>query len=39
MPDSSLMLELYELLSINVNELLMGERVLENNKQKINLRD
>ncbi len=35
MPDSSLMLELCDILNISVNELLSGERIiLENNNQK-----
>jgi transcriptional regulator with XRE-family HTH domain/DNA-directed RNA polymerase subunit RPC12/RpoP len=35
MPDSSIMLELCEILGINVNELLSGERIImENNNQK-----
>ena len=35
MPDSSIMLELCDILSINVNELLSGEKInMENNNQK-----
>ena len=35
MPDSSIMLELCDILGINVNELLSGERIImENNNQK-----
>ena len=35
MPDSSIMLDLCEILGINVNELLSGERIImENNNQK-----
>ena len=35
MPDSSIMLELCDIIGINVNELLSGERiVMENNEQK-----
>ena len=35
MPDSSIMLELCDILKINVNELLSGERIImENNNQK-----
>ena len=35
MPDSSIMLELCDILGINVNELLSGERIsMENNTQK-----
>ena len=37
MPDSSIMLELCEILDISVNELLSGERIsMENYEQKVN---
>lgn len=34
MPDASIMLELCELLKINVNELLTGERIIMDNYKK-----
>ena len=37
MPDSSIMLELCDILGISVNELLSGEKIsMENNNQKTN---
>lgn len=34
LPDSSIMLELCELLSININELLKGERIMDNREKE-----
>lgn len=36
LPDASVMLKLCEILDIKVNELLMGEKIMENNEQKLN---